>query len=192
MDKSARRKDCFEKLSSLDKGTKSDYSEQIVSHLSKSEVFRKATSVFTYCAMPSEPDLADLFDQSPEKSWAFSRVDETGLLSFHRVDDAEQLKNGPFGFAEPDPVRCPLIEPTQADLILVPGVGFTETTGARLGRGKGHYDRFLELALSKDPAPAVVGVCFSIQFCDLEPEPHDIPMTSLICESGWKLPHRSK
>jgi 5-formyltetrahydrofolate cyclo-ligase len=92
---------------------------------------------------------------------------------------------GSHGILEPDPTRHPEASPLDADLFLIPGVGFDPVTGTRLGRGKGHYDRYLSVARIK-PLPAErVGVAFSIQCLDLVPEDHDIAMDRIVSEAGW-------
>lgn len=63
------------------------------------------------------------------------------------------------------------------DLILVPGVGFSPI-GQRLGRGKGFYDRYLELY-----SGLKIGIGFEMQVEDEIPcEEHDVLMDYLITE----------
>ncbi len=184
MDKRAARRECFARIKALSVKTKSKYSARIVDHLFSLPEFEVAKSVFTYYAMPSEPDLSGLFHSGPPRQWSFSRVTEHDRLSFHRVESFKELVEGPFGFLEPNPDTCLEVSEESADLILIPGVGFDTANFARLGRGKGHYDRFLEKALKQRPAPALVGVCFQTQLIDLIPESHDIPMATIITEEG--------
>ena len=67
------------------------------------------------------------------------------------------------------------IEMPPIDFALIPGVGFS-SSGYRLGRGKGYYDKFL----SKHPLYAV-GVCFREQFfLDIPFESHDVPMNKVL------------
>ncbi len=80
------------------------------------------------------------------------------------------LTSGAFGIAEPVVEDCPVCPPEAIDLMLVPGMAFTRE-GARLGRGKGFYDRYMaqpELQAFR------VGVCFAHQLVETLPtEPHD-------------------
>lgn len=83
------------------------------------------------------------------------------------------LKEGPFGILEPcGPLQKDLQE---IDLAFIPGLAFT-SEGARLGRGKGYYDRLLP----KLSCPCF-GLCFSCQFVPSIPtETHDIPLSGVI------------
>ena len=83
-----------------------------------------------------------------------------------------------FGMLEP---LGPSVDPGMIDLALVPGLGFTRR-GSRLGRGKGHFDRFLP-RLRADCFK--VGVCHNVQLLDdLPTEPHDVPMDAVVTPSG--------
>lgn len=69
------------------------------------------------------------------------------------------------------------VMPFEIDAVVVPGVAFTKD-GARMGRGKGFYDKYL----SKNEFRALkIGVCFKEQVLDgLPVEPHDVKMDVVI------------
>lgn len=186
MDKRATRRECFQRIKALSTQEKSEFSSAIVEHVKGWPVFQQSKTIFSFLSLPSEPDLTSLVEASPDRVWAFSRVDEADRIRFHIVSTASDLVEGGFGFLEPNPELCPEIESRHADLILIPGVGFDPNKNARLGRGKGHYDRFLSSALEDNPSLQRVGVCFSTQLTNLEPEAHDIPMTGIVTEHGWE------
>ena len=75
----------------------------------------------------------------------------------------DPLKPGPFGIMQPKST-APAVEP---DLILVPLIA-VDRHGARLGRGKGHYDRVL--AKLRRSGARLVGVGWPVQRLD-----EDIP-----------------
>jgi 5-formyltetrahydrofolate cyclo-ligase len=90
------------------------------------------------------------------------------LMSFHRVSSLEtQFDKGVFGIREPSgdaPTWAPSPGPV---LVLVPGLAFDEN-GARLGRGKGYYDRFisrirLEASEMGEPPPLCIGLAYKEQ-----------------------------
>jgi 5-formyltetrahydrofolate cyclo-ligase len=84
----------------------------------------------------------------------------------------------PGGIREPR-ADCAVAAVDEIDLVLVPGLGFSRD-GVRLGRGRGHYDRFLT---GLRPGVPCVGVCFRCQLCDSLPsESHDVPVHGVISE----------
>lgn len=188
MDKRERRRDCFARIRQLSEEAKDAYSATICAYLSALPELREASTVMSYLALGGEPNLSMLVEENPKKRWAFSRVNNDGLISFHHVTGQEQLTKGDFGFLEPHPETCPQLSPVEGDIILIPGVSFDTDNHARLGRGKGHYDRFLAEALQARKRPLLVGVCFSTQLSSLEPEAHDIPMDRILTENGFTTP----
>ena len=88
----------------------------------------------------------------------------------------DQMASGTYGIIEPqggEPCRVGDI-----DVMVVPGVAFTND-GARLGRGKGYYDRYMS---QPDFRAYTIGVCFAHQIYDELPvEPHDCRIDRVIC-----------
>jgi 5-formyltetrahydrofolate cyclo-ligase len=73
---------------------------------------------------------------------------------------------------------------SEIDLLLVPGLAFTER-GARLGRGGGYYD---SLIASLDPHTTTVGVAFSEQLANEVPlQPHDQFVSLVLTDRGWSV-----
>lgn len=94
----------------------------------------------------------------------------TGGYVWRVVEDFKtELVSGEFGVFEPI-ARCPEISADILDWVLVPGVAF-DSEGGRLGRGKGHYDRWL-LGSSR---AIRCGIGFEEQVVTKVPlEPHDV------------------
>lgn len=185
MEKPALRRELFSRLRALSAEERAKASAAIRTRLEEDPAFIAATTVFAYLALPAEPDLGPLLTAHPGKRWCVSRVSEEDRLRFHHLPRLDEASPGLLGIRQPDPSRHPEVEPTEADLILVPGVGFDPGTRARLGRGRGHYDRFLECALSGLKRPVVAGVLFSVQYAEIPVASHDIPMDRLLSETGW-------
>lgn len=104
-------------------------------------------------------------------------------LRFFALLRLEDLRPGRFGILEP-PVDTPEDRrktPREGDVIIVPGVAFTER-GIRLGRGAGFYDRFLAAVPANVPK---IGLAFDAQLVpDLPEGPFDVRMDFVISESG--------
>lgn len=159
---------------------KTSSSNKICETIAQLPEFQTARTVFAFLPLPSEPDLCPLFDES--RIWGFARVLPDQTMEFREVKDFSDTIEGEFKIREPDPDKCPVLPPESADLLIIPGVGFCKTTGNRLGRGKGHYDRYLERICRLESPPVLIGVCFSVQLCDVEAEVHDIPMDKVITD----------
>jgi 5-formyltetrahydrofolate cyclo-ligase len=100
-------------------------------------------------------------------------------LEFRRVSRLEtDLQLGAFGIWEPKP-SCPLVNPDEIDLIIVPGRAFDECCN-RLGRGLGYYDRFLK---NLPERTLKVALAFEFQIVKRIPtKPNDVPMDVVITE----------
>ena len=71
------------------------------------------------------------------------------------------------------------VDPQWPDVVVVPGLAFTET-GERVGQGGGWYDRFLA---GTRPDCTTVGVCFAPQLLSSVPtEPHDVVLDVVIAD----------
>ena len=100
-------------------------------------------------------------------------------IRFYSVRPDSQLHNTHWGTQEPIPDRQNERALQDLDLIVVPGVVF-DRDGYRLGYGYGGYDRILASYTG-----LTIGLAYTIQVVDTLPhEPHDIPCTHVITESG--------
>lgn len=135
-------------------------------------------TVAAYLAMPSEVDVAPLFDALPGWRWVLPRVEPDRGVTFRDRDVPRELH--PFGMRQPVDSGDPV--PThEIDMFLVPGVAF-DLTGRRLGNGGGFYDRILG-ARRKDAL--AVGIAGSSRLVDSVPtESHDERMNFLATETG--------
>jgi len=64
-------------------------------------------------------------------------------MNLMKVDNFEkELVPGPRGVLEPDASRCKIVPLERIDIAVLPGLAFDEK-GARIGSGKGYYDRLI-------------------------------------------------
>lgn len=133
-----------------------------------------------YRALSQEASVDQVFQLS-HIDWVFPRVvnQEEHLsraLDFCRTQDFTQ---GAYGILEPA-LDATLVEVESIQGILVPGLAFNRN-GNRLGKGKGYYDRTLQIFEGLK-----VGICFQFQIAerDLPVEAHDIGMDFLITDAG--------
>lgn len=141
----------------------------------------EARTIALFAPLPTEPDLAPLWREAPAKRLCLPRVAGDRLVFYHVADPTgpaalaalAALAAGPLGIRQPPASAATQIEPAAIDLVIVPGLAFT-AAGDRLGRGGGHYDRFLA-----QPALRArrLAVCFACQILPALPrEPHDQPV----------------
>lgn len=104
------------------------------------------------------------------------RVVGAGTMDFILIDSgwAMNLEKGEHGVLQPRAGVGEILEPSTAGrlAVLVPGIAF-DARGARLGRGGGYYDRFLEKV--RQSGALKIGVCWSMQIVPEVPtDPHDV------------------
>lgn len=153
-------------------------SGRIFARAELSEAFGRARTVGVFCSLADEPETAEVFVRwsAAGKRLALPRVEGDVMRFF--VYDPRTMRPGAFGIAEPGP-EARLCEPRELDLVIVPGTAFT-AAGARMGRGRGYYDKYL----AQPEVHAVkIGVCYAHQLVGVLPsEPHDVAMDCVITD----------
>jgi len=137
-----------------------------------------ARSFFVYVSCRAEPRTRELIEHwwSQGKIVAVPKVLSSTLMEPRVLTDWTQLQPGPLGILAPTDSTA-LAE--ELEVCITPGLAFT-THGDRLGRGRGHYDRFLE----HHPSMLVIGLAFENQIVPSIPtEAHDRPMDMIVTES---------
>lgn len=150
-------------------------SGRIFRRVAESGPFGTARCVAFFCALPDEPATEEaLVRWGSAKRIVVPRVGGDAMRFFDYAPGA--LRAGAFGIAEPDGDAMPC-EPSEIDLIVVPGTAFTQA-GARMGRGRGFYDKYLSQPGFRG---VKVGVCYAHQLVGALPvEPHDVFMDYVI------------
>ncbi len=157
----------------------------ICKNILSSKQFVEATEIFVYMPLPDEVDLTEVIKTALQdgKKVALPKIisKEDGIIKFFYLDPqktlTQQTAEGTFGILEPDETLPANPDTTLKTLILVPGRAFTKD-GARLGRGKGYYDRYL--AKKRLPNVSIAGVCFGFQIVETLPtDANDICMDTL-------------
>ena len=150
------RREMLARLRAMDPATRAAASGAVVQHLHAMPEFTRATHVLLYAAMPTELSMRQLFLDllAQSKTVVVPRVDsERGQMSVVRATCAHPSGSEAGSEAEGEGgwerdrygIWClagAAVAPGLLDFAVVPGVAFT-STGRRLGRGGGYYDRFL-------------------------------------------------
>lgn len=111
-------------------------------------------------------------------------VVETNTLELFWLEDMSELVEGAYKILEPRTelraLPTKIVRPEELDLVMVPGTAF-DPQGARMGQGKGYYDRLLGSARGNAP---LVGMAFDCQIFDEIPvASHDVFMDMVLTES---------
>ena len=143
--------------------------------------FRHASVVAAYVAMQGEVRTEALI----ERCWderktvvvpAYRR--ESGHYDLATMARDVRMAVGPCGILEPEEKQW--ISVDDVDLVLVPGLGF-DSTGGRVGHGRGHYDRMM--APGRAGSPFKMGLAFEFQMFDRVPtNAWDVRMDAVVTE----------
>ena len=108
-----------------------------------------------------------------------------GELELFHLESMDELAIGMYKILEPRqelrsaPAKQVAVK--ELDLVMVPGVAF-DRTGARMGHGKGYYDKLLQHARLDAP---LVALAFECQlFPEIPTATHDIFMDRIITEQA--------
>lgn len=145
--KQAIRKNILAQREQLPADTRVAYSAAITERLLQLPEYRQADAVLGYmnfgAEFASELWIARVLAEG--KRLALPKVNHhTNQLDLYWVDDLEnQLAAGLWGIREPIVERCERLDAlNEIEFVLLPGVAFSRD-GARLGYGKGYYDKLL-------------------------------------------------
>lgn len=100
-------------------------------------------------------------------------------LEWSRLQTLEDLEKTALGVYEPKPAAVEPVDPPDDSVALIPGVAF-DTSGHRVGSGRGYYDRFLARY-----GGIKVGLAYAMQIVVYIPTAsHDVAMDVLVTEEG--------
>jgi 5-formyltetrahydrofolate cyclo-ligase len=155
-------------------------SRQILAQLHTLPFWNEASSVLLYASIRGEVETHELITESLQQHpcVVLPRVDKNeGRLVLYRIFSWQDLIPGGFGIYEPRTTGLSEISPNTIDCAIIPGICF-DTSGARIGYGKGYYDKLLAgLTIP------TVGFCFEHQLVSRVPcEPHDQHVRMIITE----------
>ena len=153
-------------------------SKVIKDKLLRNKVFRKAKIVMFYIAFGGEVDTEEMIKEAKKAGKLIcvpicKKDRETMQPAI--LDEHAKLIKGLYGVLEPV-AQCTICE-QDLDLVIVPGLAF-DKAGRRLGRGKGFYDRFLNLLPKDTPS---IGLAFDFQILPSVPTtPRDVNVQEII------------
>jgi 5-formyltetrahydrofolate cyclo-ligase len=185
--KTALRKKYIAKRKELAAGERAGKTEAIWTTIELDPDFAKAKSVMVYVEIGAEVATRDAIRamMAAGKRVCVPYLQESGMLGIGEITDLDKdIAAGTGNIPEPVKEKRDNFFRSDIQFVLVPAVAF-DRTGARLGRGKGCYDRFLKEMKGKCP---IYGIAFDCQIMGADERLpfayHDIVMDQVITESG--------
>ena len=169
-------------LKHIDSHVREDADRRILEYLKRSDALKTSSNIMVYVSLPSEVDTKGLIEYliASGKNISVPAVQGDRIAAV-KIRSLESLETGKFGVLEPPIEQREYIEIGELDLVILPGLCFTED-GKRLGRGGGFYDRFLKLI---PDSVHTVGLCYSMQLRgDIPFEEHDMKVNEIVTEDG--------
>jgi len=159
-------------------------SERIVERLEALAEVRRAAQLLLHRSLPSEVNLEALLAAALARGQRVlaPRIDGP-RLHFVPIDYDTSWRRSTLGVLEPESGAAADLSGDRGESVaVVPGLAFDER-GGRLGRGGGHYDRFLREARQTGHLVAI-GVAFDTQIVERVPRADcDEPVDRIVTES---------
>lgn len=144
LEKKALRQMTLAKLRtfSFEQLAKQQIEQQLITELFQTTAWQTAQTVGLYRSMPHEFNTIPILEQAfiEGKRVALPVVVSQRRMEFRQVTPTTAFTKTAFGVEEPQSTR--VVSKETIDLLVVPGVAFTQT-GYRIGYGGGFYDTYL-------------------------------------------------
>ena len=176
--KAELRKKILQEMKALSQEQKQAMDRALTERFLRHPFYQEAKNIATYLSFPHEFQTQELIEQALKDGIQvlIPKTYPKGRMEFV-VYDPQQLVKTSFGLLEPQG-DLEAVEPSQIDLIHVPGLAFT-TEGYRIGYGGGYYDRYLEHF-----AGHTMSTIYPCQIQNFNSENHDIPVQEVLIYEG--------
>ena len=176
--KAELRKKILQEMKALSQEQKQAMDRDLTERFLQHPFYQEAKVIATYLSFPHEFQTQELIEQAlkDDKKVLIPKTYPKGRMDFV-VYHPQQLVKTSFGLLEPQG-DLEVVEPSQIDLIHVPGLAFT-TEGYRIGYGGGYYDRYLEHF-----AGHTMSTIYPCQVQEFNFENHDIPVQEVLIYEG--------
>lgn len=174
--KAELRKKIFQEMKTLSQEQKQAMDQVLTERFLQHPFYQEAKTIATYLSFPHEFQTQELIEQALKdgKKVLIPKTYLKGRMEFV-VYNPQQLAKTSFGLLEPQG-DLEVVEPSQIDLIHVPGLAFT-TEGYRIGYGGGYYDRYLEHF-----AGHTMSTIYPCQVQEFNSEDHDIAVQEVLID----------
>ena len=160
-----------------DTADRTDLDGKVFARLCGLDVWQNAAAVFSYVSFGSEVDTMRIIQHALEmgKKTAVPRMMGKRQMEFVEISSTSALVPNKYGILEP--VGGEVATPKPGDVILVPGLVFSDTM-CRIGYGGGFYDVYLSNAQG-----VKIGLCYDFQIMNgISAEGHDVPADYVVTD----------
>ena len=174
--KAELRKKILQEMKALSQEQKRAMDRALTERFLHHPFYQEAKNIATYLSFPHEFQTQELIEQALKdgKKVLIPKTYPKGRMEFV-VYHPQQLVKTSFGLLEPQG-DLEVVEPSQIDLIHVPGLAFT-TEGYRIGYGGGYYDRYLEHFTGH-----TLSTVYPCQIQEFNLEDHDIAVQEVLID----------
>ncbi|KAK6182665.1 hypothetical protein SNE40_010295 [Patella caerulea] len=184
------RKEMKSRLTKLLDYQKAHQSLEVTHKVLTNEIYLKSKRVSIFLSMFDEINTQSIVQDILKKGKTcfipYYYGPEMAMLQLKSWDDYASLPETKWNIKQPldKTGRDDALKTGGLDLIFVPGLAFTKD-GARLGRGKGYYDKYLQECKNQGYNPVTIGLAFDEQICsDIPVTNEDFVLNAVICPSS--------
>jgi 5-formyltetrahydrofolate cyclo-ligase len=162
LNKKELRQIIYKKRNELNDDIKSNWDSSILEKLLENKFYKNSKVIFTYVSFGGEVDTLKFIERAltDGKTICVPKViSKKEGMEAYKINSLNDLEKGFYGILEPKG-NAELIDPSEIDMIIMPGVAFDKTNG-RIGYGGGFYDRFLR-RVSPDTGKIALSYAFQI------------------------------
>jgi 5-formyltetrahydrofolate cyclo-ligase len=163
------RKQIARRVTELPRELRDELDRKIEARVRALPEFLAATQILAFLPLDDEPSLVPLLSEAvaAAKRIYIPIADESNELRYVAWNPSDGTRAAAYGRWNPSSSEAPRVA---GSLVLVPGRAF-DSSGSRLGRGKGCYDRSMDALIRMGPT---VGIAYGVQLVDAVPrERHD-------------------
>jgi len=186
MEKKLIRKIITEYKQNMPKQEIEKISEQLAKAFFALPEYHSANILYAYNSFNQEVRTAQIIEKalSDGKMVAVPRI-EGDDLEFRYIKSVEECAQGQHGIMEPHDMHEIAVNDNKKVLMLVPGLAF-DRTGARVGYGKGYYDKYLDRHRNVDFVK--VALCYDFQLVgNICTDRYDKPVDKIISAPSGRI-----
>ena len=183
MDKKELRSAIKEKKKALSRNDIEQMSRRLTEAFLELPEYKSADCLFAYVSINQEVRTFDIITKALTDGKRVALPKVTGdKIVFRYINSFDDCEAGYKNLLQPDD-NMPFADNKESRaLMLMPGLAF-DRTGARVGYGAGHYDRYL--SENTGTVFTKIALCFDFQMTDhIDVEEHDIRVDRIISASS--------